>query len=315
MSMALSLRRAGVACTVVLGLLVGPRVAAAQQGDPAAAEALFREGRASFDAGDFGTACKKFRESNRLGPAIGTVFNMAACEEKLGHIATAWTLYREVTQRLPATDERTAMASARAAALEPRLPKLSLRLGPDAPEQTKVYRDGVELQAGSLDSALPIDPGKHVIAVEAPGHERTEFVVVLSDGESKMETVRPGKPADRPDAQSSGSSTRRTLGFVVGGVGVVGLGVGAVTGLLVLGKKGVVDDNCDAAKRCNQQGLDAADAGSTLGPISGVSLVAGALALGAGVALVLSSGGSSERSAATTSLVLSPRGLSAVHRF
>ena len=38
---------------------------------------------------------------DRLDPAIGTVFNIADCEEKLGRLATSWTLFQEVVQRLP----------------------------------------------------------------------------------------------------------------------------------------------------------------------------------------------------------------------
>jgi hypothetical protein len=58
--------------------------------------------------------------------------------------------------------------------------------------------------------------------------------------------------------------------------------------MMTLSKKSEVDDNCDANKRCNQTGIDAADSGKTLGTVSGVSLGVGAAALAAGVYLVLS---------------------------
>ncbi len=266
----------------------------AQGSDPAAAEALFREGRAAADAHDYRLACQKFHESHRLDPAPGTALNIADCEEKLGHIATAWTLYQEVTQRLPARDERSAIAKSRVQALEPRLPKLSIRLAPGSPAGTRVTRDGVELKAGSLDTELPVDPGKHLVVVEAPGHARAELTIELAEKDRKRVEVSAGHvvetvaPATASHAGSS-SSGQRTAGYVLGGIGIVGIGVGTVTGMMVLGKKSTVDDNCDAQKRCNQTGADAAKSGRTLGTVSGVSFIVGAAALGAGAYLVLSS--------------------------
>ena len=69
-----------------LGLAV-PRVARAQ--NPAAAEALFEQARAAMAAGSYELACARFRDSDRLDPAIGTRFNLADCEEKRGRVATA----------------------------------------------------------------------------------------------------------------------------------------------------------------------------------------------------------------------------------
>jgi hypothetical protein len=301
--------RALVFGAVFVAMTAGSSAAVAQRSDPAAAEALFREGRAAADAGDHATACKKFKESNRLDPAPGTVFNIADCEEKLGHLATAWTLFREVAQRLKSDDDRTAIATSRSAALEPRLPRLSIVLAPDAPPGARVFRDGVELQAGAFDTALPVDPGKHLLAVEAPQHERAEATVSLREGEAKRETLSAGKPAPA----SGHGGARRTVGFVIGGLGLAAAGVGAVTGILVLDRKSTVDDNCDAAKRCNPTGAEAADSGRTLAPISTVSLVAGGVALAAGVVLVLTSGSSDRESRAA--LTVGPGRLDLSARF
>ena len=81
---------------LVSALLASTPARAQDARDPAAAEALFREGRTAAQKKDFTTACAKFRESNRLDPAVGTVFNIADCEERLGRLATSWTLFQEV---------------------------------------------------------------------------------------------------------------------------------------------------------------------------------------------------------------------------
>jgi hypothetical protein len=63
-----------------------------------AAETLFIEARQLFAQGDFAKACPKFEESNRLDPAIGTLLNLAACEEKAGQRPQACAHYAEVAR-------------------------------------------------------------------------------------------------------------------------------------------------------------------------------------------------------------------------
>jgi hypothetical protein len=295
--------------------------ALAEPHDAAAAEALFRQGREAADAGDHAKACEKFKESNRLDPALGTVFNIADCEEKLGRLATAWQLFQEVAQRLPASDERQGIAKERARALEPRLPRLAVRLAPTAPAKTQVQRDGVELGSASLDTPLPVDPGPHNVTATAPDHEPRVFDVVLREAESQTVEVEPGaKRAKGVVTEVSSdqvpSSNQRTVGYVLGGIGLVGLAVGTVAGVMVLERKSTVDDNCDAAKRCNTEGFDAAESGRTLGVVSTAGLVIGALGVASGAYLILSS---PKEQGPSTALVTSatPRaaGLSLLHVF
>ncbi|MCC6648269.1 MAG: hypothetical protein IT374_22205 [Polyangiaceae bacterium] len=280
-----------------LRLLLAPLLAssAAFAGDAASAEALFVQGRAAADRGDHATACAKFEESNRLDPAPGTVFNLGDCSEKLGKLATAWQYFREVAQRLPASDERVPIAIARAARLDKRTPRLTIRLAASAPAGTVVARDGSELGAASLGVALPVDPGEHQIEVRAAGRRPATRRVTIAEGAQQSLEVDAGPladgavgPAPRPDAAGS-SGGRRTAGWIALGAGGVVFGVGVVTGVMVLGKKSTVDANCDADKRCNQAGADAADAGRTLGKVSGVSFVLGAAGLGVGGYLLATS--------------------------
>lgn len=296
-------------CVAALLGALAPRTALAQARDPAGAEALFREGRALSDAGDIAGACAKFRESDRLDPALGTTFNIADCEERLGRLARAWTLFDEVSQRLPAADKRRAVAQKRAAALEPRLPKLSIRLAAGAPEGTRVVRDGVELGSASHGSALPVDPGEHVVVVSAPGRAERKFELIVSEREIRALEVAPGEPlasasSARPASptQHDGAPAKReppVLGYVLGGVGIAGLLTGAVAGALVLQKKGVVDDHCDSEKRCDGEGMDATKSGKTWGVVTTVGLVTGVVGLSAGAYLVLSAGSSSDGAAAS----------------
>lgn len=291
------MRLSRVVCGLALSVaLFASGLASAQGRDPVAAEALFKQGRTAAESGDYKTACAKFYESNRLDPAVGTVFNIADCEEKQGHVATAHAKFQEVLQQLTPPDDRIPIAQKRLALLDKRVPKLTIRLAAGAPEGTKVSRDKVALGSASLGTPLPVDPGAHVISVSAPGTRTRTLSVSLAEGESRTIEVTPGPalqggsadPGADGGAKAQGGD-HRTLGYVVGGVGVAGLAVGAITGAMVLGKKSLVDNNCDAAKRCNQTGVDAAHAGHTLGLVSTTGFIVGAVGVAAGAWLVLSS--------------------------
>jgi hypothetical protein len=280
-------------------LISGP--APAQTRDRAAGEALFRAGREAAEAGDHATACKRFEESNRLDPALGTLFNIADCREKLGRLASAWQAFQEVAQRLGPGDERGPIAEARAAALEPRLPRLVLQLSPGAPVGTVVLREEVELGTGSLGVPLPVDPGRHVVTVRAPGRAERRYDVVLEEGKATELTLEVGEPAPGqgataatstptsppPDLPASGGSSR-TAGFVVGGIGVASVIAGVVTGGLALRYKSKMDDHCSDGV-CDQTGFDAADKGDTFAKISTVTFAVGAVGIGLGTYLLLSS--------------------------
>src|SRR6185436_7071846 len=94
----------GALCTIRAGH------SAAEEHDPAAGEALFREGRRFMKSRDFASACPKLEESLRLDPATGTLVNLADCEEQIGRTASAWQHWRAAADRLPAGDKRRAIA-------------------------------------------------------------------------------------------------------------------------------------------------------------------------------------------------------------
>jgi tetratricopeptide (TPR) repeat protein len=87
--------------------------------DPAAAEAAFQNARRAMDAGDYGRACKLFRDSLALDHATGTLLNLGLCEEKAGDRAGALRHYQaaEAEATKNGQRDRAAFAHARAAAL------------------------------------------------------------------------------------------------------------------------------------------------------------------------------------------------------
>jgi hypothetical protein len=311
----------GLFAAVMAGVSSAPAMADTR--DPAAAEALFEAGRQAATRGDWATACPKFAESERLDPAAGTLLNLADCEEHLGHLAAAWDAWHEAIASLAPGDDRAGPARKRAAALDARIPRLTVRLPADAPPGASVHRDGLELGAASLGVPMPVDPGAHVVRVDAAGHEPSSTSVTLAEGESRVLEVsagaaiasqpvsaQPTPPAPAPSpppveapAPAPAHPVLRTTGFVLGIAGLASLAAGGTTGALALAQKSTVQAHCPQPRGCDQTGLDAAQSGHTFATVSDVTFVAGGVLLAAGAALVLLN---PARSAPTTGWLVAP---------
>jgi hypothetical protein len=272
--------------------------------DPVAAAALFQEGRDAAKRGDYAGACPKLADSYRLDPAPGTLLNLADCHEHLGKLASAWQLFQQAIEHLSSSDARRAPAKQRAAALEARLPRLTVVLAPNAPAGTTVKRDSTELGGGGLNTALPVDPGEHEVVVTAPDHQERRFSVILAEGRSERLVVEAGAlvqkaapvkeptapPPPPPPAPPKGMSTMRTVGFIVGGAGLAGIGAAIATGLVLPGKQRIIDANCGADFLCNQEGFAAAQSGKTLAAANTTLWFVGGIMTGVGAVLVVAGG-------------------------
>jgi hypothetical protein len=276
--------------------------AGAQSRDPATAEALFRQGRQAMEAKDYRQACPRFAESQRLDPASGTLMNLATCEEKVGKLASAWQHWKEAIDALPAKDDRIPFARSRVDELEKKLPRLNVTLSPGTDHTAKVFRDETELGSASQGVLLPVDPGPHTVTVKMPGHVPESVTIAVAEGEEKRLEVRPG--AVDPAASTKGAEVSvrpppRTLGWVVGGVGVAGVGVAVVTGSMLMSKKTSLETTCPNKMCADQAGVDSASSGKTLLVVNTVGWVVGGVGLGLGAYLLLSA----PRSRATAALV------------
>jgi len=274
--------------------------------DAAAAEALFAEGRKAMARGDAATACAKFEASQRLDPGVGTLFNLADCKEALGDLAAAWVHLREAEEDLASRhyDDRIEFARKRLAEIEQRLPRLRVRLALNAPADTRVLRNGALLPPGSLGSALPVNPGEHVLEISAPGHETRRLRVVLAEGKVVDIAVGPGAP----------TGAQRTWGWVTLGVGAAGVAGGAITGAVALSKDGSLDAACappdgTGARACApplQGDLDTLRVTRTL---SYIGFGVGVVGVGLGMTLLLTapeSGGAGAEGALRLTPVISP---------
>jgi len=284
------LARALVAAALVLLL---PAAASAQVTATASAQAaeLFEEGRALVVKQDYRSACPKFVDSVKLEPKVGTLLNLADCEEHLGQIVAARGHWQDAASLARSVnDERGAVAQQRFAALDPRVAKLRVTLASPA-SGLRVTRDGVELGAGSLGSALPVDPGAHTIVVSGGGFADRSYPLTLADGETREIAVEPGAPLvlAGPLEASHSWSGRKTLAVVAAGAGAAGVVVGSIFGLLTVSENNASNSSggCVAGKpMCTlPAGVDDRSSAYRNGNISTAAFVVGGVGLAAGAVL------------------------------
>lgn len=290
--------------------------------EPTAAErslaaALFDQGRTLMNEGKLDEACSKLTESQRLDPGGGTLLNLALCHEKQGKIATAWTEFREaraIAKRDNRPDRESA-ADGEISKLEPQLFKISVVVAPEVkiPGMT-IEIDGLPLPEAAWGTPFPVDPGPRSIVVRAPGYREWKgsveaarnagtanvnvpnldregigkgVVVPLPTGTSTVGNPPPGTTSTgpAPDAPSSGL---RTGGFVVGGLGLALVGVGAVTGAMAISKGNQVNGIDCEGKFCNSQdALDTSNAGLKLANVSTATFAVGLAGVAAGTIMIL----------------------------
>ena len=296
--------------------------------DVAEAKALFDRGFADMQAGRYEPGCKAIAESLRLDPRPGTLFTLATCEWEWGRTATAITRYDEylrLYEKLPAAEQtrqsgRAKIARANREQLAKEAPRWILSLPPDAPQGTVVKIDGEPLNQALLGTAMPVDPGTHVVSTHAPDGAFWGQKLWVEKGETRRITLtvntlpspspmktRPAEKRARLEVAprstvAEAPRTQRAIGFVLLGVGGAGLVSGAVTGTLALREKEVADAHCGRAvgsadpAACDLQGVDAGQQARAFALASDVGIVAGGIGAAIGVLLVITAPKSSAAS-------------------
>ena len=317
-----------VSAAVLFAVLARTSHARADASSAAAAEALYDEGKKLETKGDFASACPKFAASQQLDPAAGTLLHLANCYEKTNKNASAWATYLDAASAAHAQNraEWEKAARGKAAALEPRLARVSIIVAEPAAGET-VRRDDVEVATASYSVPIPLDAGQHTFTAEAPKKKKFQTVVNVSGDGMKLEVkipkledapvaVVPPPPDTRPTAAATSTapaktedpgSSRRTIGYGLGAVGIVGLGVGGVTGLMAIGANNDAKKLCPGGGACaDKTGVDDNDKAKTLGTVSTIGFIAGGVLLAGGVVLVLTAPSSPEKKTAFSDVKVAP---------
>jgi tetratricopeptide (TPR) repeat protein len=274
--------------------------AAAQ--DAATAQALFEEGRSLVQQQQYERACPKFAESQRLGPASGTLLNLGECYAKLGKTASAWAAFKEA---IPAAHsagqaDREQFAHERIAEIEGKLVRLAVKVASPPAPQLIVKRDGVVLGEAAWGTPVPVDPGPHVIEAAAPG-KRAWTTTVDVRSEPSTEVVVPVLEAVPVDAGTSKPLlTQRNVGIGVAGLGVVAAAVGAVFGLGAISTNDSAKSHCRNGNLCDPTGLDELDSARGKATASTIFFVLGAAAIGGGAVLFFTAPNDQDKGAERT---------------
>jgi serine/threonine-protein kinase len=325
---------ATAALLAALGLFAAEPAHAQDASGKAAAEALFESGVQLMKAGRFAEACPKLETSQRVDPGVGTLLYLAECYERLGRTASAWATFREAESLARASNQadRARTAQARAQKLEPELSYLTVSLAPEARIEGLVVRRGATVVLpGLYGVAAPVDPGVVEIDAGAPGHRRYSAQVKVGPRAKEVVTVpkleaepaaeplpaSPPAPGLAPSVSSGStegapSSVRtdsppesepdHTLAYVVGGVGIIGIGIGSYFGLRAISKNSDAEAFCKPGNACTQEGLNLTEEADNAATISNIGFALGGAALATGVVLYFMAPGGDE----TTALRVAP---------
>lgn len=286
-------------------VLAAPRLALAQATEP---EALIDAGVAARRAGDDAGALALFTQAWGRGHAPRARAQMGLAEQALGrfvdaeaHLSEALAATQDewIAGRRATLEEALGLVRARLAQLEVRVDQPGARL----------FVDGREVGTLPLARPLWLVPGTVVIELRAPRFASSTRRITVTAAELSRESFMlvpatshddPGaeRPSDSTEPVDGSGSALPTLGWITGGVGVVGLGLGVV--FYVRRENAVGEYNSDAcvpptgASRDETCGAFARDARSAE-LLETISFVAGGALVAGGLALVLLSGGSGSR--------------------
>ena len=277
-----------------LGLVGGIDVAHADVDVPRA-DKLFEEGRALMGT-DLHAACAKFAESLQLNPqAIGTLLNVALCDEKLGRVASAVAKFTEARDRAreQGLEPQQQAAEERLAELVPKVPHVTLKLAAALPPGTRILLDDNRVISPSTLTDLPIDPGEHPLTVSAPEHLAFQTTIRIAIGEHR--DVEIPALARAVDVRSKW----RTIGKITAASGAGALGAGIVLGLVARSHYRAQFDApasggaapcvklSGGALECNTAGYAATNSARTLGNVGTAVGIVGVAAVGIGAYLWL----------------------------
>lgn len=300
--------------------------AAESTASKAVATQLFEDAKVLFKKGELASACDKFAESQRLDPQLGTLLRLASCYEKIGKTASAWASFKDaVAIASQRHDSREAAARAAAEKLEPRICRLTIVVEAGAPPDLEVSSNGNSIGRASFGSPMPVDPGDYLLMAKAEGFEDWTQKIVITSGTSETRIAVPAlvrhkapavpvavssepaaapaptlpppavtvQPLPQTQEPSDPGRHRRMVGYALGAVGLVGIGVGVGFGIA----KNAKQSDRDSANSCSKTTgcLDAererinqlTDEAKTRATVANIGFIAGGAALAAGAILVV----------------------------
>jgi hypothetical protein len=310
----------------VVGVLLALAAPArADDEDHAKADDLFGKAQEAKQAGDPARACQLYNEALHYNKnAVGTLLNVAKCNEDAGKFATAVKLYeqaRDIAREHDLTEHQKA-AETRLAQIGDRVSHLAIAFTERLANMQLVIDDVVYATDPASTGAIALDAGEHHIVVSAPGRLSFDTRTTLIEG--KPGAVAIPRLARAVTVRRMKKSIGKVMTFTGGGLAITGLVLGWVAnrdyerevGPAGSGKPCVKTG--DAEPLCNDiPSLERTHDARRLGTTGTIVGVGGAAILGVGLVLWLTAPAEhAEREVRLVpSITAEGAGLAAVGRF
>jgi hypothetical protein len=284
----------------------------------AAARSLFAEALRDEEAKRFVEALQKFQRVRAVRDTASVEYRIGACHEGLGHSVPAYVAYREVTvlgRGQAGSADVVAAAIDRIHALDGHVARLTLALPKLAPADAEVRVDGQVVSRDALGEPIVLEPGSHLVTAAATAAAPSRSEIVLPEGAQVSLTVSiepristsavaaqtASPPASivassRPPAEAPPAAPARardTAGWTAIAAGGVLATASAILFFVRNGDIAKLNHACPGGvcpPGSNEADLESTRSRALLeGPLSVAIGIAGAIALGSGAYLVLTS--------------------------
>lgn len=343
-----------VACSLVFAFVATTSTGALAQSDAdrATARQLGQDGETALAAKDYKRAEDDFRRADSLIHAPTLLLGLARALAGEGKFLEAQEAYQRIIREgvAPAAPDafKKALDAAKAEVSDvaPKIGGVTITVkaagGGDMPN-VKVTIDDAPVSAAALGVKRAANPGTHVVNASADGFKPATINVTVpvggsvdapltlekdlsapqpvpaaaqpAAGDANANPAQPASP-EQPAASSSGGHS--ILPWVAFGVGGVGLALGAVTGVMAMGKHSDLSKVC--SPNCPPDQQSNLDSYHTLGTLSTVGFIVGGVGVAAGVTLLIlqpkASGDTAPAASPPTArLVVGPGSIGAIGSF
>jgi hypothetical protein len=295
-------RTAWVAALVgALVLGAAPASAAPNAKDKAEAKALVTQAKTAAKQKRWGDAATALERADELDPSAQTKLDLGRAllqEKKL--VAASKALNGVVdSAKGPGGKKLVGAAKKLLTEIEPRVPWIQIDVVGPSPDKAAIAIDGQDVDA---KMEVPIDPGEHLVTVEADGFEPAEKKIVLAEGKHERLKITldkmveaeatPVASEDKAEEEDNGGSALPAI--LAFGVGAAGIGVGTIFGVMAFSETDKVKGSCDGTS-CPPEVQQSLDVAKTNGTISTVGFVVGGVGIATGVVLLLTRSGSTKK--------------------
>ena len=273
-----------------------------------AARELASEAKDDFDAGRFEAAERKFQRAYEIANIPVLALWTARSLARQGDLVGASEFYRQTVHLAPndfwagnAQQQAQADAARELDELQPRIPRLRIRIEGSGANDVEVAINDVKIASALVGIEIPKNPGRwHVVGKK--GVATVEQTIELGEGEHKEAVltfvsvaeppplitktiVEEPPPPPQPPVGKTGS--RRTWGWIAASVGAAGLLTGAVTGIVVASNTSLRNE-CPS-NPCSSPKVNSGQVSTynLMRNISTAGFVVGGLGAAAGVTLLL----------------------------